>query len=45
MAKAGPQSPDQLDLMLEEWRQARPEIDASGMSLVPRVIRLAYLYD
>jgi DNA-binding MarR family transcriptional regulator len=31
--------------MLEQWRRERPEIDAEGMSLVPRVIRLAYLYD
>jgi DNA-binding MarR family transcriptional regulator len=31
--------------MLDQWRRARPEIDAEGMSLVPRVIRLAHLYD
>jgi DNA-binding MarR family transcriptional regulator len=31
--------------MLDQWRAARPEINADGMSLVPRVIRLAYLYD
>jgi DNA-binding MarR family transcriptional regulator len=31
--------------MLDEWRSARPEIDAEGMALVPRVMRLAHLYD
>jgi DNA-binding MarR family transcriptional regulator len=31
--------------MLDQWRRERPEIDAEGMSLVPRVIRLAHLYD
>lgn len=36
---------DQLDRMLDQWRRARPEIDAGGMALVPRVMRLAYLYD
>lgn len=36
---------DRLDEMLDEWRRERPEIDASGMALVPRVMRLAYFYD
>lgn len=31
--------------MIEQWRHERPEIDADGMALVPRVIRLAHLYD
>ena len=31
--------------MLDQWRHARPEIDAEGMALIPRVIRLAHLYD
>lgn len=31
--------------MLDLWRRERPEIDADGMSLVPRVMRLAHLYD
>jgi DNA-binding MarR family transcriptional regulator len=31
--------------MLDQWRRERPEIDADGMALVPRVMRLAYLYD
>ncbi len=31
--------------MLEQWRHARPEIDAEGMALIPRVIRLAHLYN
>lgn len=36
---------DRLDEMLDEWRRERPEIDASAMALVPRVMRLAYFYD
>jgi DNA-binding MarR family transcriptional regulator len=36
---------DQLDRMLEQWRRERPEIDAGRMALIPRVIRLAHLYD
>ncbi len=36
---------DQLDRMLDQWRRERPEIDAGGMALVPRVMRLAHLYD
>src|SRR5919204_4420718 len=36
---------DQLDQMLEQWRRERPEIDAEGMALIPRVMRLAHLYD
>lgn len=31
--------------MLDQWRQERSEIDAEGMALVPRVLRLAHLYD
>jgi DNA-binding MarR family transcriptional regulator len=31
--------------MLDQWRKERPEIDADGMALVPRVMRLAHLYD
>jgi DNA-binding MarR family transcriptional regulator len=36
---------DQLDRMLDHWRRERPEIDADGMALVPRAMRLAHLYD
>jgi DNA-binding MarR family transcriptional regulator len=36
---------DQLDRMLEQWRRERPEIDPEGMALIPRVMRLAHLYD
>lgn len=36
---------DQLDRMLDQWREVRPEIDAEGMALVVRVIRLAYLFE
>ena len=35
---------DQLDRMLDQWRRERPEIDADGMALIPRVMRLAHLY-
>jgi len=35
---------DQMDGVLEQWRRERPEIDADGMTLIPRVIRLAHLY-
>lgn len=31
--------------MLDQWRRERPEIEADGMTLVPRVMRLAHLYD
>jgi DNA-binding MarR family transcriptional regulator len=31
--------------MLDQWRAARPEIDADGMALIPRLLRLAHLYD
>jgi DNA-binding MarR family transcriptional regulator len=31
--------------MLDQWRRERPEIEAEGMALVPRLIRLAHLYD
>lgn len=30
--------------MLDQWRRERPEIDADGMAVVPRVMRLAHLY-
>src|SRR5690348_8159517 len=31
--------------MLDQWRIARPDIDADGMALIPRVIRLGHLYN
>jgi DNA-binding MarR family transcriptional regulator len=31
--------------MLDQWRRERPEIDADGMALVPRLLRLSHLYD
>src|ERR671931_325075 len=40
-----PPRQDQLDRMLGQWRRERPEIEADGMTLVPRVMRLAHLYD
>ena len=45
--RAGREPPrqDQLDRMLDQWRRERPEIEADGMTLVPRVMRLAHLYD
>jgi DNA-binding MarR family transcriptional regulator len=36
---------DQLDRMLDQWRGSRPEIDAEGMAFIPRLFRLAHLYD
>lgn len=36
---------DQLDRMLDQWGRARPEIEAEGMSLIPRLFRLAYFFD
>lgn len=45
MSRRDAQERDQLDRMLDQWRSARPDIDADGMALVPRVMRLAYLYD
>jgi DNA-binding MarR family transcriptional regulator len=36
---------DQLDRMLDQWREARPDIDAEGMAFIPRLFRLAHLYD
>jgi DNA-binding MarR family transcriptional regulator len=36
---------DQLDHMLDQWRVARPGSDADGMALIPRLLRLAHLYD
>ena len=40
-----PHRRDQLDRMLDQWRRERPEIEAEGMALVSRVLRLAHLYD
>src|ERR687884_2008685 len=40
-----PARQDQLDRMLDQWGRERPEIEADGMALVPRVMRLAHLYD
>lgn len=36
---------DQLDRILDQWRRERPEINADGMTLVPRLFRLAHFYD
>lgn len=38
-------SKDHLDHMLDQWRHERPEIDADGMAIVPRLMRLAHLYE
>jgi DNA-binding MarR family transcriptional regulator len=38
-------SKDHLDYMLDQWRRERPEIDADGMAIVPRLMRLAHLYE
>jgi DNA-binding MarR family transcriptional regulator len=36
---------DYVDGVLEQWRHERPDIDADGMALIPRLIRLAHLYN
>jgi DNA-binding MarR family transcriptional regulator len=36
---------DALDRMLDEWRRERPDIDADGMAVLPRVMRLAWFFD
>lgn len=36
---------DLLDHILDQWREERPEIDAGGMALVPRLFRLSHLFD
>lgn len=34
---------DELGEMLGQWRRVRPETDVDAMTLVPRILRLAYL--
>src|SRR5918999_3489258 len=36
---------DHLGEMLDSWRRARPETDVEAMEIVPRILRLAYLWD
>ena len=36
---------DHLGEMLDAWRRARPETDVEAMEIVPRILRLAYLWD
>ncbi|GAB2649489.1 MarR family winged helix-turn-helix transcriptional regulator [Kribbella swartbergensis] len=36
---------DHVDLVLEQWREQRPDLDASPMGLVGRVARLNQLFD
>ena len=44
MATAG-RDTDHLGEMLEVWRRVRPETDVEAMEIVPRVLRLAHLWD
>lgn len=36
---------DQLEEMLDAWRRARPDTDVEAMEIVPRILRLAHLWD
>ena len=36
---------DDLDDMLDAWRRVRPATDVEAMEIVPRILRLAYLWD
>jgi DNA-binding MarR family transcriptional regulator len=36
---------DHLEEMLEAWRRVRPETDVEAMEIVPRIMRLSYLWD
>jgi DNA-binding MarR family transcriptional regulator len=45
MAKVREQEQDRLGEMLDEWRRVRPETDIEAMAIVPRILRLAYLWD
>lgn len=42
---ARPGQEDDLGEMLKAWRRVRPETDVEAMEIVPRVLRLAYLWD
>jgi DNA-binding MarR family transcriptional regulator len=44
MATAG-RDTDHLGEMLEAWRRVRPETDVEAMEIVPRILRLAHLWD
>ena len=36
---------DQLEEMLDAWRRVRPDTDVEAMEIVPRILRLAHLWD
>lgn len=36
---------DQLEKMLDAWRRVRPDTDVEAMEIVPRILRLAHLWD
>jgi DNA-binding MarR family transcriptional regulator len=36
---------DQLAEMLDAWRRVRPSTDVEAMEIVPRILRLAHLWD
>lgn len=43
-AKVGREQ-DHLGEMLDAWRRVRPETDVEAMEIVPRIVRLAHLWD
>jgi DNA-binding MarR family transcriptional regulator len=45
MGKMRGQEQDRLGEMLDAWRRVRPETDVEAMAIVPRILRLAYLWD
>jgi DNA-binding MarR family transcriptional regulator len=43
--KTREQEQDRLGEMLDAWRHVRPETDVEAMAIVPRILRLAHLWD
>lgn len=41
----GDRDKDQLEEMLDAWRRVRPDTDVEAMEIVPRILRLAHLWD
>jgi DNA-binding MarR family transcriptional regulator len=39
------QNPDFVDLIVEQWRRERPELDTAALALFGRLLRAAYLAD
>lgn len=38
--ETGHPAPDQVDLIVEQWRRERPDVDVSGMEIIGRLSRL-----